>query len=355
MNTPTNFCALLGLAVLLESTLNLASAQEATFLRDPRLRDEDISATSLLVTTRRLENGFYEYVYDVVSPSSNLGTLSVYGVDVGCELDFGNVGFPEPPYKYVRRDASDGKHVPVQAYGGIRSDTGRQGGGAGISLSNQVIWTVNLRPGNSIQGLRILSPAPPGPRAYRFTVDMNVDDLEPDGSGWNYPAFQDDDTVPWIPDFEVRGITTGPACALPPPNEPPPPPSGGTFAGSAERSESDAVNRLLSYTAPLRDRFHVEPGVTMVTMTIHYSAEIDPKTFRVEPGWARPLFNPSAGATETVVLPLRDKKSLFQLEAKSVKDKVPRKRDELDQSYTDRDVFEVRQTPVLKAPPGKSR
>lgn len=346
-------------AVAQLSYSTLASAQEPTVLRDPHLRDEDISGASVVSSVRRLTGGLYEYRYDVINPPTSLGKLFLFDLDMTCGLDFGAVSFPEPPHDYSREDDSDGKHVPLQAYPGVRSETGKAGGGAGITVFNSLLWSPNLSAGHDVRGLRVLSPAPPGPREYRLSVSMFIDDIEADGSGWNYAAFRGDPTVPWLDDFEVRGITTGPSCALPGPGEPPPPPTT-RFAGSnpsdynSSVGESDAVNALLTYSAPLTDRFHVASTVSSVKVTIHYSSDIDPKTFKVEPAWARNLFSPEAGKTETIQVPLRDPKSLFKLEVHALQNKTPRKENELDQSYKDRDVFEIRRDPEPpKTPPGR--
>lgn len=324
----------------------LAAAQQPTVLRDPRLRDEDISGTTVTASVRRLPGGLYEYRYDLSLPASSPGEVLSFDIDVSCTLNFSAVTYPEPPYQYEREDNASGRHVPLQAYASLGPAGEVRSGGPAITAVAQVGWPLGLDPGESVVGLRILTPAPPGPREYLLTPSMFSTDIEADGSGWDYRnVAEDDPTIPWVPDFEVRGLTTGPICALPPPpEEPPPPPPSTRFAGTVF-SESEAVNGLLTYSAPSRDRFHVAAGVSSVEVKIHYAADVDPKTFKVEPAWARNLFNPQPGKDETVVLPLKGKKSLFQLEARSTKDQQPRKRNELDSSFKDRDVFEIRRPP----------
>lgn len=321
--------------------------------RDPHLREEDISATQISVTVRRLEGGLYEYIYDLNSPTTNKGKIATFNVDISCDLDFPPHVYPDPPDQYPGRISPLATgYVPVRAYRAVAADGKTLAGTANISESNAVYWGIYGEPGYSAPGMRVVTPAPPGPRRYEIHVDMETDDIEPDGTGWDYRGAEDDPTIPWLDDFLVVGMTTGPACALPPPpgeqQQPPPP----RFAGTPNR-ESVAINDLLTYSAPLRDRFHVAAGVGSVEVKIHYSSDIDPKTFKVEPGWAKNLFHPVAGGSETVHLPLKDKKSLFQLEVRSTKDKTPRKGDELDQSYKDRDVFEIRRDPAPQ--PGNAR
>lgn len=352
MKITHKFVALLS---VLSAFTGIASgvAQEPTVLRDPRLRDEDISGTTINSTVRRLPSGLYEYRYDLALPASSPGEILSFNVDITCDLDFGNVLYPEPPYPHENPDASSVRHVPIRAYASLGPAGQILSGGPGVSFKGQLYWPLGLDPGNSIIGLRALSPAPPGQRAYELTPSMDGADIEADGSGWDYRNTENDPTVPWIDDFTVRGMLTAPACALPPPpDDPPPPPPPTRFAGTA-LNESAAVNGLLTYSAPLRDRFHVALGVSTVEVKIHYAAEIDPKTFKVEPAWARNLFNPAAGTSQTVLLPLKDQRNKFQLEVRSTKGKEPRKEDALDQSYKDRDVFEIRRDAEPPKAPGK--
>lgn len=326
-----------------------AQDDDNILLRDPRLRDEDISATEVQVKVNRLPDGLYEYSYDIHSPAVNKGKTLNFGIDIGCNLDFETVDFPEPPDASFRGDFSkDGLHVPVRHYRAVDTNGVTVAGPPSISGNNFAGWSLGLLPGESALGLRLVSPAPPSPRSYVLGVAMHTDDIEPDGSGWDYETYADTPGVPWTDDFKVIGFTTGPACAFAPPDEPPEP---ARFLGNGE--EPEPINELLTYSAPLVDRFHLPADTPSVSMTIHYSSKIDPKTFKVEPGWARSAFDPAPGKTETVALPLKEKRSLYKLEVHTVKDQTPRKEDEDDSSYKDRDVFEIRLDPASQRPPGK--
>ena len=61
---------------------------------------------------------------------------------------------------------------------------------------------------------------------------------------------------------------------------------------------------MLTYAKPLRTNLSVPERENTLEMQIHYSDEIDPDTFKAEPGWARRLFTPIPGDSETVTLPV---------------------------------------------------
>lgn len=339
---------IIGCAILLNVLSGTALAQTTT-LHDPRLRDEDISGTQVNVSVQRLPSGIYEYRYDLVSPATNKGEISNFAVDAKCALDFGQINFQESSDPKFRIDASrDSQHVPLQVYH-VEDATGQTlAGPASISFDDKIVWFLAMTPGDKVSGLRVLSPAPPGPRQYQLTVAMDTADLAPDGIGYDYSEeLANDPATPWIQDFSVTGLITAPACAFAPPEAQP------VFPGNGD--ESAAINNLLTYSAPLRDRFVVGPDVTTLAMTIHYSPDIDPKTFKVEPGWARKLFNPQPGQSETVVLPLDHKRDLFKLEVHTAKDQTPRKDNDLDFSFKDRDVFEIRHGDANPAGKGKGK
>jgi hypothetical protein len=330
-------------------------AEEPIPLKDPRLRNEDISGTEVAATVERLPNGFYEYRYDIQASQTNNGDVFYFAIEAGCSLDFGDVQFPEPPFvsPRTRPNASrDGQHVPAQIYPVVDSTGQTLAGPPTLSFDNKMVWPLGLRPGDAVLGLRVLSPAPPALRPYALEVSMSTGDINPDGSGWAYTDESGDDPlVPWVQDFRVTGMITAPACALP---DDPPPPEPAVFLGTNHQAEPEAINGLLTYSTPLRDRLHVAADAQFIEMTIHYAENIDPKTFKVQPGWARNFFNPQPGTTETIMLPLRDKKSLFKLEVHPTNDGELRPRDEFDQSYKDKDLFEIRRE-GSKTPPGRDR
>lgn len=197
-----------------------ALAQAPTVLRDPRLRDEDISHTSVQAVVKRLDGGVFEYRYKLTSPSSNLGEILSFKIDVTCELDFGNPTFPEPPYPFPAEDNGPPRHVPLQAYPAIGPSGANPTPRAAITRNGELSFPLGLDPGSAVE-VRLLSVAPPGPRAFRLRPSMSSTDIEADGSGWDYAGAEHDETVPWIEDFQVTGVTTGPACALAPPSDSP--------------------------------------------------------------------------------------------------------------------------------------
>lgn len=175
---------------------------------------------------------------------------------------------------------------------------------------------------------------------------------------WDYSGLEeDDDAVPWTADFTVTGITTGPAC----PGEEYPDDGGGggeaRFPGSLFAGESELINELLTYSAPLVDQFHLTAGTHELEMTIHYHEDIDPRTFRVTPEkqQLRRLFNPRPGTSETVRLPLDPGKNRLQLQVQSrfvppgQSDRPAREVRGRDGVSLDKDVFVIR---VPTADPG---
>lgn len=318
----------------------LASGQGAVSveLRDPATRDEDISATQIEVQVNRLPSGIYEYLYNVISPAENKGRIGIFSFDISCDLDFGEVVYPEPPYPHTWESASpNGEHVPVRPYAAIGDDGTILSGRPGIDINNELLWSLAQRPGSVINGLKLHSPAPPGQRQYRLNVFMNATDIHPDGFGWDYSGVSEDSDVPWIPDFEVTGIIEAPACRLP---DDPPPSEPSRFLGS--EWPGGQINDLLSYSEPTRDRFHVPAEQNTVDMVIHYHEDIDPKTFHVQPGWAKRFFNPEPGTSERVTLRLEKERNLYQLEVSTQKERGTRKDDARHHSRKDRDVFEIR-------------
>lgn len=305
-------------------------------LKDPRSRDEDISATTITVTTNRLGNGLYEYRYHVASSQENKGTIRSLSIDISCDLDFGVVEFHEPIDTLFRPSYSlDNRHVPVQLYG-----VPRVAGPVTITRGNEASWGLWMEPGAVAVGLRILSPAPPAPRTYKLWPSM-------DAQGWDYETYRDES--PWTDDFMVYGMITGPACALEPPEEP------ARFPGTSPARTSDELNGLLSYSEPLQDRFHLPAGTLEQAITIHYRDDLDPATFRVEPPQLRGKFHPLPGTSETVILPLGKPRNIIALEAKP--QRTPPEKDAEQEEppgvqkkqsgdnmgwRKDRDVFEIR-------------
>jgi len=299
----------------------------AAELKDPRTRDEDISGTRVEVTYELRGDGLYEYVYSVAAPADNLGYVSTFLMDLSCS---GQVPGTTPPLGsgqgYLGNFSDDGKHVPAT----VSADYG-QAATYGVSAQNKAQWAVTLRAGESSTGLRVLSPASPGLREYQLVPYMDND------PSWDYPK-EPDPTIPWIDDFTVVGVAAGPGCpGVSPPVEEP------LFAGSGNAQvEPENINMLLAYKEPMRDKITVDATTEVVPMDIVYSNDIDSKTFKVQPGHLRPLFDPRAGTTQRVEIPLKAAKNMVHFEVRSSSDRGRRNDDDDSQSYKDRDRFEFR-------------
>jgi len=280
MLTCKNYCT--GLIV----SLSCISLTFAEVLEDPRTRDEDLSNTRISSSYRVLPNGMYEYLYNIESPLTNKGEISTFRLDISCDITFPLAEFTEAARDSFTNSSKDGKHVPILA-DGVMYFTGL----FGISVRNHLYWGVGIKPGDIAKGYRVISPVAPGKIRYALIPVMHVD-------GWDYLSFDENDpSVPWIPDFTVSGMIDGPAC----------PSDTSAFPGSNKNEkESLAVNNLLSYSSPIRDRFHVESGTKNVSLTINYGKDIDPKSFKVEPAYLKHYFQPTPGKSEKILLPLKN-------------------------------------------------
>lgn len=313
-------------------------------LNDPSTRDEDISFTQVNVDIQQNQEGNYIYRYSVTSPPENKGKVASIAIDLSCDANFDNF---EPSYSVGKEGHIDlnqfselialkeGEHSPAD----VSADYG-SAGPHGISIENDARWGIVLKPGESTMGLQIISPAEPGMRIYTLEPSMET-------FGWDYPE-DPDPAHPWIEDFTVYGMIAGPGC----PGVTPP--VDIDYYPGTEFGPKD-LNGLLTYSTPLKDRFHVDAEINEVEITIHYSKLIDPKTFKVEPGWARPFFNPEPGGSDTVMLHLKQAMNKFKFKVSPNKVKGPRKGNEEHYSYHDTDLFEIRRDAVKKGNLGTNK
>jgi hypothetical protein len=299
--------------------------------KDPLTRDEDISGTGVSVRYAMRADGLWEYTYTLVSPPENLGTIGSFAVDLTCDKAFSGYTLPAP-------QASKYYHAPLAADGyspvTVMSE-GKQALGYGISIDRRAMWAVFLHPGHSRTSLTLVSPAGPGWRSWSITPVMETE-------GWAYtdpPA----PGTPWIDEFTVFGTVAGPGCpGVTPPVETP------SFDGSAWRNEAEATNRLLTYKAPMVDKWHEGAEVASFQMEIAYAADIDPNTFKVTPGWLRSQFDPKPGARQTITIPLKPGKNMISLEVGSSAAPSKRGSYHVTETWVDRDVFEIRQDAPAK-------
>lgn len=255
-------------------------------LADPRNRDEDLSNTELNVEVTQ-EKGLYKYVYTVINPTENLGTINNLMIDLSCDLEFPDADIPVNDERpgYIGDLSPDGTHVPVEVFAGYGTSNTY-----GVTKNNYALWGVYLPPGNQVTNIYILSPAPPGERTY--IIEPYMDNSEP----WDYSTVSEDDpTIPWIDDFTVSGNVIGPACSLDKPGYE-------RYQGTGE--EPFNINGLLSYVTPEHDPVNITSEHETVKFHIYYSESIQKKSFSAKLNGIdiRNRFNPVPGTNEIVEL-----------------------------------------------------
>lgn len=293
---------------------------------DPRTRDKDISATNVDVSVTRLPSGFYNYVYSLTAPEENKGDVISLIVDVACEVAPVSFQFPEPASSlYILYASENGLHAPLQMYHAPTGSTGMM-----VTVDNRLSFGVDMEPGESHTGFRILSPYPPADREYELAVGWGF-------LGYDYDSVSDEEmqTVPWKHDFTVKGMTKGPGCS----HEPQPP---ALFVGNPD----EPYNNLLQYASPMQSAFHSEDDT--VTFDIHYSEALEPESFKVEPGWARRQFTPVPGTHQVVTLKLHPGVNQFRFEGWKQQDVALEPVRENRNQYPDKDndTFVIRWNPA---------
>lgn len=293
--------------------------------KDPRLRDEDISATLVEVEITERADGLYSYVYTLTSPEANKGRISSFHIDLNCTHAFGEVALPVPNGGFFGGYNAPSDSITPTAV------LGSAGGGVyGTAMNGFAMFGLALDSGETVTGLELVSPAAPGMRQYELKPSMD------NGPEWAYPE-DPDPTIPWIPDFTVTGSVAGPGC----PGVTPTPPDAGRFAGTLF-AEPEQTNALLTYSGVDKDQWHTGAESRDFTLTIHYAANIDPKTFKVQPGWAKRSFNPEPGGSETVTLPLKKAVNTFHFEVRPVDEQKGKKPEDPGAVIRDLDVFKIR-------------
>lgn len=293
--------------------------------KDPRLRDEDISATVLDVNVSRRQDGLYSYIYTLTSPTENKGQVTTFLLDINCSHSFGEVVLPTPSSgrNFGGYFAPSDSITPTAVFG----SSGQ--GLYGTTMDGFAMFGVVLAPGETLTDLELISPAEPGMRPYKLEPKMN------NTADWAYPE-EPDPTIPWIPDFTVTGSVAGPGC--PGVTEPP---ESARFAGTI-RKETEETNALLTYSGVERDRWHVDSKTKDFTFKIHYSDLVEPKTFKVQPGWAKRYFNPEPGTSELITLPLKEAVNKFHFNVSAIDSRKVGKPDYPGTQNIDRDEFEIR-------------
>jgi len=302
----------------------------AVELKDATLRDEDISASTISVEYFTRADGLIEYVYTINSSEENKGEVDGLLLDLYCDVSFENI---ELPYADGKEGYIGGVQInkAVHTPTAIHADYG-SAAPYGITENNAALWGIGILPGKSTTGLRLISPAQPGMRAYTLMPWVDYSD-----GTWLLP--EDINLVPKAHDFAVTGMIAAPGC----PGVTEPPGETNLFAGTGFRVEPESINKLLQYGAPQKDRFHLDEGTRETTLHIFYSKDIDEKSFKVQPAYLKHYFNPVAGSDEKVTLPLKKARNKMKLSVHTNKVKgSTRKENESHHSYKDTDVFEIR-------------
>ena len=130
----------------------------AAALKDPALRDEDISKTDLSVEIFTRPDGLNEFVYTLDSPIENLGRIVRLEIDISCEVVFDPVVLPFPIGAEGYDDSHDEDGVPPHTPTAVIGDWGSSWS-YGFDYDGNAQWGVWLAPGESTNGLRMVSPA----------------------------------------------------------------------------------------------------------------------------------------------------------------------------------------------------
>lgn len=197
---------------LLISSLLSASMAGASELKDPFTRYDDLSGTTVEYEVTRTPQGYYEYTYHLSSPQYSTGEVLSFVIDLSCDEVPASKNFAPDDFSF--HDAANAteneKYVPVA----VRTPYGQAIRGA-LTVNRDVAWGVVMSPGETREGLALVSPYPPGNRVYQLRASGSYREDEYDYSiireimldeEGDYPR------LPWVDDWSVNGATVGPAC-----------------------------------------------------------------------------------------------------------------------------------------------
>ena len=302
-----------------------------------QLEIPDLSEVRLDVDYALGADGLWRYHYTIHNGSTSILEslfidLSCYdGTEISDDISSSGQGdgYLDPSrYPGIER-LREGVHVPARieaAYGSAFR--------WGITMGNEAFWYTKTNPQSSDDGLVLTSKGRPVARNFRIMPHPPLPEGDDDE---HYPHLEEEE------DYNLYGLVMGPSCHestdIPDDDHPDP-----IFAGTPPREVG--VNHLLTYSEPLQSRFTVAASENRIAMTVHYADEMDPDTFRVEPGWARELFSPKPGRSETVILPLNMGLNRFSLLVYGM-GSTPN-----DWTYRDQDIFEIRRG---RTPPGQAK
>jgi hypothetical protein len=134
-----------------------------------------------------------------------MGIMSSLLLDLNCDFSFEPIDLP---YATGLSGYSEIESINLAPHtpSAIHADPGSAYMYA-LSVSGHALWGLYLRPGRSLEGLRLISAAEPGIRNYSIIPAFENNEL------WAYTEDDDDNPdIPWKEDFTVNGMIVGPGC-----------------------------------------------------------------------------------------------------------------------------------------------
>jgi len=190
---------------LLLITLFGSAAQSSEQVKSIEELNLDLSLTKVSVTVTKLDNEFWEYLYDIHSPAGNKGKISSFSIDMECAKTQVYPKWPEAPDPSFSNNGQMGKHTRAMVYApyGIASFPR-------ITRHNRATWAVSIEPGESASGLRVISPSAPGVRKFKLepSQEWKLYDYEFKGKLVHGERVN----IPHPDDFIVVGEIDGPSC-----------------------------------------------------------------------------------------------------------------------------------------------
>lgn len=291
---------------LVSAALFSVSLSSAADLRNPITRDEDISGLQVATKIERVDSENYRYRYTFTLPATAKGTAQNIYIQMNCpNMDEEDArAIDDGGFTRVADYSKDGRHVSVLA-----AVTGTSQFDAEFSQFNMLRIMLALEPGKTRQ-LDLLSTAKPGYLPMAVTVSP-IHEEE-----YDYSMFDDHESIspraPWYPDWVISGLLQGPAC----PGSEATPLTRPIMSGQNMPDELNGINELLQYEVKgNRNRWHAATTESSIKLRVKYGYKIDPSTFTATLNGRdiRSLFNPVAGGTQDITLPLEGARTYIEL------------------------------------------